>query len=460
MQRQRTILGSEDFPVRCSKFGIALSWDVAPGRHMDVDLQAVAFDYTGKLIDAVYYNNLKALGRGMTHSGDETTGVKGGFDEAVWIHFSRLPETVSLFAFVVACYSGGALRDAANGMFHVLEENNEGEVGHFRLEESTKQVDLVGALLRGSDGSWTFRLIEEPAQAGQHFIDILEPTIGNFVRRVIPGAPRRLKAAFAMEKGSVVDLPRTNIIRNVKACLGWDTTKGECDLDVSAVLLNRHGALISTVFFGNEEEKGVRHSGDNLTGQGEGDDEIICVDLEALPHDVGQVFFLINIYTNGRSFADVANPYCRIVTADGDEFCRYLLQEAGRERGLIVARLLREPGDSRWGFQAIGVPCPGMTWKDSMSSLLPYAQKRPQDLQLTRSFSSVADFAPPPPPAATLEYVPAGTALPAPPDDECVRAAVAPGPNPGLKPQLTASRTQDLEHTASGACNQGPCAVQ
>eukprot|EP00929_Paragymnodinium_shiwhaense_P121336 TRINITY_DN9352_c0_g1_i1.p1 TRINITY_DN9352_c0_g1~~TRINITY_DN9352_c0_g1_i1.p1 ORF type:complete len:418 (-),score=79.72 TRINITY_DN9352_c0_g1_i1:50-1303(-) len=378
----------DDWPIQCQRFGLGLAWMPVPGKQLDLDVQAVAFDTQGKIMDAVYYNNMKALGKGMTHSGDETTGHKEGFDEVVWINFAKLPENVGLIVFVVACYSGGHLRDAQNGKFVIMEDTASNDKGQFRLEQSGEEVDLVAALVKTA-GTWSFRLIEEPAQDGQHFIDILEPTIGNFVRKVIPGAPRRVKAAFAMDKGTVVDLPKSSVIKNVRAALGWDTAKGSVDLDVSAVLMDRHNRNVGAVFFGNLQARGVKHSGDNLTGAGSGDDEVITINLEEVASDVEQIVFVINIYTRGKSFSQVANPYCRIVTDSGDEFCRYQLAEAGREQGLIMARLFREPGAERWGFQAIGAPCSGGTWKDSMSAVMKYAGASAKALQLSRTGSAL-----------------------------------------------------------------------
>jgi tellurium resistance protein TerZ len=383
------VLG-QDVPVNCSRFGVGLSWDHGRTKALDLDLQAIAFDSKGKLLDAVYYNNLKALGKGLTHSGDEVTGEKAGLDEVVWANLQKLPGNVTLVVYVIACHSGGHLRDAKNGRFHLLEDSLSNDVGKFALEASDEEVDLVGALIRGQHG-WAFRLIDVPAQDGQHFIDILEPTIGNFVRSVIPGAPRRIKAAFAMEKGSVVDLPKSSQLQSVVAGLGWDTDKGNVDLDVSAVLLDQSCRHVDTVFFGQLSAQGITHSGDNLTGQGSGDDETITVALEHVPPRVNQIFFVINIYTRGTNFSQVANPYCRLYTAGGEEICNYRLDEAGREQGLLVARLFREPGGARWGFQAIGVPCKGSMWKDSMPTIMSYAGKNPRDLQPAATSAGLGD---------------------------------------------------------------------
>merc|ERR1712137_562662 len=87
-----------------------------------------------------------------------------------------------------------------------------------------------------------------------------------------------------------------------------------------------------------------------------------------------QVVFIVNIYTDGKTFLKVANPFCRIVDANtGSEMCRYELRNAGKRRGLIIAKISREAG-GRWGFHALGVPCGGKNFQGGMEELLRVAK--------------------------------------------------------------------------------------
>jgi len=338
---------------------------------IDLDLQCVVVDQSGAIIDCAYYNNMKAV-RSITHSGDERTGDTAGIDELVWVNAAKVPQHVSCLVFVIAAYSGGCLQDVANGVFHVFEESKTAEVARFDVERSRGAVDVVAVMFRDG-GSWSLRIIDEPAQQGQHFMDIL-PLLSNTIRLFIPTAPRRQKVAFAMEKGGILDLPQS--LDAVTIGLGWDVDEGEVDLDVSAVLLDANLAEVETVFFGNLESTahGIVHTGDNLTGHGDGDDEQIKVSLMRVGHGVQQIVFVINIYTVGRKFNQVAKPYCRVVdNATGGELCKYMLREAGNEAGLIVAKIMREAG-GRWGFHALGLPCKGQTFKDSLPAIRKHCQ--------------------------------------------------------------------------------------
>eukprot|EP00928_Gymnodinium_smaydae_P032967 TRINITY_DN23744_c0_g4_i2.p1 TRINITY_DN23744_c0_g4~~TRINITY_DN23744_c0_g4_i2.p1 ORF type:complete len:431 (+),score=90.68 TRINITY_DN23744_c0_g4_i2:69-1361(+) len=374
LRRMDTAGRPDDFDLPRPRYGFGVSWDAPPGQaKVDIDLQCVVVDTAGSIIDCAYYNNMKAV-RAITHSGDENTGEKSGIDECVWVNMTRLPQNVGMLIFVVAAYSGGKLKDVANGMLHVLEERESQEIARFEMERSMGSVDVVAAMFRNPMGGWSLRIIDEPAQQGQHFMDIL-PLLGEVVRVFIPNAPKRQKVAFAMEKGGILDLPQT--LDGITVGLGWDTDDGSVDLDVSACLVDARGANVETVFFGNLESRqhGIVHTGDNLTGEGDGDDEQIRVNLQRVGPQVEQVVFVINIYTPSRTFRQVANPYCRVVEdATGQELCRYSLREAGNENGLIVAKMNREAGN-RWGFHALGLPCRGRTFKDSLPQLLRACQQ-------------------------------------------------------------------------------------
>lgn len=378
---------AEDFPLPGNRYAFGVSWDAVPGRPaIDIDLQCVVVDNRGQIIDCVYYNNLKAV-NAITHSGDEPTGAASGIDELVWVNIPKLPDKAAVLVFVVAAYSGGQLKDVANGKLHVLEENARNEVARFDMEQSAGAVDVVGAMFR-SDSGWALRIIDEPAQQGQHFMDIL-PLLADVIRVFIPNAPRRQKVAFAMEKGAVMDLPRD--LGSITVGLGWDTDCGECDLDVSAVLLDSNGAEVETVFFGRleSEEHGVKHTGDNLTGEGDHDDEQIIVNLSSVGPRVNQIVFVINIYTPRVTFQQVANPYCRVVdNTSAGELCRYSLAEAGSESGLIVSKIGREAG-GRWGFHALGLPCRGRTYKDSLPQIMQICQ---QDTRKLMARGGTTDF--------------------------------------------------------------------
>ncbi|MFE2721787.1 TerD family protein [Kitasatospora sp. NPDC059327] len=147
--------------------------------------------------------------------------------------------------------------------------------------------------------------------------------------------------------------------------LGWDvrtTTGADYDLDASALLCNAVGKVVSDqhfVFFNNlrSPDGSVEHSGDNLTGGGDGDDEQIKVDLDAVPAGVAKVVFPVSIYDADarlQSFGQVRNAFIRIVNqANGQELARYdLSEDASTETAMVFGELYRNGAE--WKFRAIG----------------------------------------------------------------------------------------------------------
>lgn len=147
--------------------------------------------------------------------------------------------------------------------------------------------------------------------------------------------------------------------------LGWDartTTGSDFDLDASALLTNAEGKVGNDqnfVFFNNlkSPDGSVEHTGDNLTGEGEGDDEVIKVNLAGVPADVEKIVFPVSIYdaeTRQQSFGQVRNAFIRIVNqADNNELARYdLSEDASTETAMVFGELYRHGAE--WKFRAVG----------------------------------------------------------------------------------------------------------
>jgi len=147
--------------------------------------------------------------------------------------------------------------------------------------------------------------------------------------------------------------------------LGWDvrTTSGtDFDLDASAIMCMEAGKVLSDahfVFFNNltSPDGSVEHTGDNLTGEGEGDDEQVKVDLARVPPEVSKVVFPVSIYdaeSRSQSFGQVRNAFIRVVNqAGGAELARYdLSEDASTETAMVFGELYRNGTD--WKFRAVG----------------------------------------------------------------------------------------------------------
>ncbi|SEU23820.1 TerD family protein [Paenibacillus sp. NFR01] len=173
--------------------------------------------------------------------------------------------------------------------------------------------------------------------------------------------------AINLSKGQKIDLTKTNPgLSKITVGLGWDTNKydggKDFDLDVSVFLANAGGKVTKEsnfIFFNNRQNENgsVVHTGDNRTGEGEGDDEQIQVDLLNIPADVEKIAFTITIYdadNRKQNFGQVSRSYVRIVNdLNNEELIRFDLgEDFSIETGVIVGELYRHSGE--WKFNAIG----------------------------------------------------------------------------------------------------------
>ncbi|WP_318211004.1 MULTISPECIES: TerD family protein [unclassified Streptomyces] len=170
----------------------------------------------------------------------------------------------------------------------------------------------------------------------------------------------------SLSKGGNVSLTKEAPgLTAVTVGLGWDvrtTTGTDFDLDASAILVSPEGKVRNDqdfVFFNNlkSADGSVEHTGDNLTGEGEGDDEQVKVSLATVPADVAKIIFPVSIYdaeNRQQSFGQVRNAFIRVVNqAGGAEIARYdLSEDASTETAMVFGELYRN-GDE-WKFRAVG----------------------------------------------------------------------------------------------------------
>lgn len=173
--------------------------------------------------------------------------------------------------------------------------------------------------------------------------------------------------AVSLKKGQKVDLTKTNPgLTGVLVGLGWDTNKydggHDFDLDAAAFMTDENGKVTSDndfIFYNNNKDaaESVMHLGDNLTGEGEGDDEQIRIALDKVPPQIHKIAFTVTIHeaeARSQNFGQVSNAFIRIVNEAGnEELMRYdLSEDFSIETALVVAELYRHGAE--WKFNAIG----------------------------------------------------------------------------------------------------------
>lgn len=173
--------------------------------------------------------------------------------------------------------------------------------------------------------------------------------------------------SVSLIKGQKLNLSKeVSGLKKIVVGLGWDAArKGlfgstyNVDCDASAIILGNDDKYKAVVYYGNRSDANncVYHHGDNLTGDGDGDDEQITVDLANMPSSVGRIVFVVNIYAceqRKQDFGMIKNAFIRLVdTSTGKEICKYNLSENySGKTAMIFAEVYKK--DNEWRFNAIG----------------------------------------------------------------------------------------------------------
>ena len=185
-----------------------------------------------------------------------------------------------------------------------------------------------------------------------------------------------------LSKGQKINLEKQGggALGKVTMGLGWDAikTKGflgfgskseAVDLDASVVMFDEGNRPVDVIWFRQLRSKdgSVVHTGDNRTGAGDGDDEQINVDLNAVPPTVKSLVFTVNSFT-GQTFSQVENAYCRLIDANnGQEVARFNLSVQGPHSAQIMAKVYRHNG--AWKMHAIGENGNGRTFDDLLPQI-------------------------------------------------------------------------------------------
>jgi stress response protein SCP2 len=361
---------------------VSLSWDFFEGTEpVDLDASALVFDEFGVLLDAAFYNQLVCMDGALVHSGDCVDGVGDGVDEAIHVDVDALPAHAHLVVVLVNAYKGGSFAHVETA--HCTVTGCEGfDIGcsgdHTGLLLFALHRQSAEVAAGGSDGSaqWQIRRFGEagfpcagvafdeslPAvRAAMGSAGLLDPVL--LAERCLSE-----DRSFAMGKGDCVTIP-ADLFQggdDFFVGLGWSCGPN-IDLDASVIVCDGYGGgrAINVVAF-NDTEFGsaVQHQGDNQTGDGDGDDETILIDLDAMPDAVRSCFVVVNIYSAGRTFGDVHDAYIRLVSCKTHrELARYALHDGLDGNGVVFAKIRRAPSASglsrEWQLCTIGDGCEG-----------------------------------------------------------------------------------------------------
>jgi tellurium resistance protein TerZ len=193
-----------------------------------------------------------------------------------------------------------------------------------------------------------------------------------------------MNSVVNLSKGGTVNLSKASStpLQKLTLGVGWDmaskpssgflgglfgggSTPDSIDLDASAILFDDNKRVIESVYFGHlhSSNNSVHHLGDNLTGEGDGDDEQIVIDLPQLPRNVAHIVFTVSSF-RGQTFDQVAKAFCRVVNNQtGAEMARMDLSSTGSHTAIVLSKLSRD-SNGEFQFSSIAQTTNGRTVKD------------------------------------------------------------------------------------------------
>lgn len=378
--------------ITLSNVAVGLGWDCNRnlfGGTFDLDAWALMVGEQDK--ELIYFGSKSDREKSLKHCGDNLTGQGDGDDETILMNLDGVPDRYSYIIVGVTIYGGIAkkqtFQDVENTFIRIYDKYTDIEIckyaDQFRGELGNYSSMLFGVLVRTSDRQWEFIAVG----SGGNFRNIRDvksiysvAAINDILNNNKGNQGGNKKMAVSLSKGAKVSLAKVaedagvQSLTKIVVGLGWDVNRydggSKFDLDAAAFMTGADGKIreeADFVFYGStrktadnkpcDSAESVIHTGDNRTGEGDGDDEQIIVDLTKVPAGVEKISFTVTIdqaTERGQSFGQVENAYIHVEDqVSGTDLVRFDLgEDFSVETAIVVAELYRHNGE--WKFNPIG----------------------------------------------------------------------------------------------------------
>ena len=339
-------------PIQEPTVYVGLGWDFTGKETFDLDASVTGVGEKFNNVEAIYYNNKKGLKGSVIHFGDNLTGEGEGDDEVIQVFLSRVPQEVYYLAVTINSYSKNSLIKAQSAYIRVFTDKY--NIGRFTL---TRTKDCIGLLLGvfqrdPTQNIWYFRCMADPISGNvvtASFEDIKtllgNYTIGkdgasNYVIHPLPGEP-----VFDFGKWQQLDNRFTYV------GLGWDIQQGSnFDLDAAILTFDGMNNLLEIIYHRNLHSfnSSIVHYGDNKTGVGEGDDEVLSVDFANVDPNTCAMAVIINSF-KGNSLVGIKNAFVRLF--DQNKFIGvHVMDNCPDCTGLLMGIFRKDAKTGVWNF--------------------------------------------------------------------------------------------------------------
>ncbi len=366
-------------PVNEPTVSVGLGWDFTGKETFDLDASITGFDEKYNVLEAIYYGNKKGLKGSVIHFGDNLTGEGEGDDEVIQVNLKSVPENVYYLAVTINSYSKNSLIKAQSAYIRLYTNNY--SIGRYTL---ARTKDCIGLLLGvfqryEANNTWYFRCMADPIRGNvvtQSYEDIKtllgNYTIGkdggkNYVQHPLPGEP-----LFDFNKWQKVDNRFTYI------GLGWDIQQGSnFDLDASIITFDEKNNISEIIFHRNlhSSNNAIIHYGDNRTGVGEGDDEVLSIDFANIPLNIFSLAVIINSF-KGNSLVSIMNAFIRLY--DQTKFIGVnVLEQCPECTGLLLGIFKKEEKTGFWYFCPVRDIITGIEAPQSVNDVKYHLEQHP-----------------------------------------------------------------------------------
>ena len=352
---------------------VGLGWDFSWRETFDLDASVTGFDINNEVIEYIYYKQLKGLDGSVIHMGDNLTGEGSGDDEVIHIFLNRVPEKVHYLTVTINSFSRNSLIKAKKAFIRLYTKKD--KIGKYLLNRTKDCVGLLlGVFQRDTKlNIWYFRVMADPIK-GKIVTDSKESLqkllgkysletgynssdINKYTRHPYPG-----EELFDIGKWIDIETPF------VYVGLGWNLQKGfNFDLDASILTFDEKNNLKDIIYHKKlkSKDRAIVHRGDNKTGEGEGDDEILSIEFKILDHSISIMAVIINSF-KGNSLINILDGFIRLYD-DDKPIGVNILENCPDCVGLFMGIFRRK--DKKWYFQAIKEPIKGTIAEDSVNDV-------------------------------------------------------------------------------------------
>ncbi len=368
-----------NIPVTAASVRVVLSWASRPGAP-DVDVLALMLTEAGRVrsdADMVFYNAPRHASGTVRLTGKQSVGTST--TDTVEVDLTSLESGVDRVV-LAGSADGGTFGAVGDLVLRLTDSATGTELARFPMPDADTETAFVFGELYRRAGGWKFRTVGQGYAAGlaglatDFGISVDEAPASAAVPSVntpitpaqapVPAAGRTVvnldKGRVDLRKNERVSLVKTGApaLTRVRMGLGWDPAAGagkSIDLDASVLAFDARHKQIGAAWFMHLSEFGgaLSHAGDSLTGEGDGDDEQIVIDLAGLPAAVTDLVFTINSF-RGHKFTEISRAFCRLVDdTGGGELVRFDLSDSQPRTGVIMSVISRQP-DGSWQMRAVG----------------------------------------------------------------------------------------------------------